>query len=420
MSHPIPSDNRGSLWRNRDYLLLWSGQAISNLGSTASGVVFPLLILHISGSPAAAGIAGALSSIPYLLFSLPVGALIDRLDRKRIMILVDLGRALSLTSVPIAFAFNALTIWQLYINAFIEGSLFVFYNIAETASLPRVVPRHQLTAAYTQNQVADTVSWLAGPSLGAVLYQGISKMAPFIVDALSYVASVVLLLFIRTSFRPLPDPNATRQHNFMGAIREGISWWWRRPLLRFMAFLNSGLNLINGTLVIIVLAKNLGAQDADVGLILSVGTAGSVVGSLLGRHIQKRFRYGQAVPGVILYQAVTWTAIALSPNLVLFGIALAFAFASFPVYDAVQFTYRLAMIPDSLQGRVNSSFRLIAWGSRPIGAAAIGFLIEWIGARETILVIGAVLLLLFLASFANPHIRNAPPMESLKPEEPGT
>src|SRR5438477_2960023 len=108
------------IWRNRDYMLLWSGQVISTLGSTASGIVFPLLILALTNSPHAAGIAGALGAIPYLIFSLPVGALVDRWDRKLVMILCDTGRALTLGSIPVALYFNVLTIWQIYIAAFIE------------------------------------------------------------------------------------------------------------------------------------------------------------------------------------------------------------------------------------------------------------------------------------------------------------
>src|SRR5947208_3610741 len=125
-AQPPPPQEITPIWRNRDYMLLWSGQVISTLGSTASGIVFPLLILALTNSPQAAGIAGALGAIPYLIFSLPVGALVDRWDRKLVMILCDTGRALTLGSIPVALYFNVLTIWQIYIAAFIEGSLFVF------------------------------------------------------------------------------------------------------------------------------------------------------------------------------------------------------------------------------------------------------------------------------------------------------
>src|SRR5919198_123768 len=175
------------LFRNRDYMLLWSGQVVSTLGSSASGVVYPLLILAITASPAAAGIAAALGNLPYLIFSLPAGALIDRWDRKRVMINCDVGRALTVASIAIALWLDALTVWQLY--------------IAEVAALPRVVPKEQLPQASAQNEAAFATAHIVGPSVGTLLYQGLGRAAPFAADAISYVASVVSLLFIRTPFR---------------------------------------------------------------------------------------------------------------------------------------------------------------------------------------------------------------------------
>src|SRR5438105_8527561 len=142
-----PEARLPALWRNRDYMLLWSGQLVSTVGSTASQVVFPLLILAITKSPAAAGIAGALFGVPFVLFSLPAGALVDRWDRKRLMIVCDIGRGLVYAGIVAALAFNRLTVWQIYVSAFLEGAFFVFFNIAEVAALPRVVPRLQLTHA---------------------------------------------------------------------------------------------------------------------------------------------------------------------------------------------------------------------------------------------------------------------------------
>ena len=144
-------------------MLLWGGQVISTLGSSALSVVYPLLIIAITGSVAAAGIASALRSLPYLIFSLPVGALIDRWNRKRVMIVCDFGRALAALSVPIALWLDALTIGQIYVVAFVEGSLFVFFNIAEVAALPRVVPVLQLPQAAAQNEAAFAAAHIAGP-----------------------------------------------------------------------------------------------------------------------------------------------------------------------------------------------------------------------------------------------------------------
>jgi MFS family permease len=130
-----------SLWRNRDYLLLWSGQMVSSVGTQVSGLAFPLLALLLTGSPAQAGFMGALRALPYLFLSLPVGALVDRWDRKRVMILCDSGRAITLGSIPLVYAlFGTVPVAQLYLAALVEGTLFVFFNIAEVACLPRVGP----------------------------------------------------------------------------------------------------------------------------------------------------------------------------------------------------------------------------------------------------------------------------------------
>jgi len=207
------------LLKNRDYMLLWSGQVVSTLGSAASSVVYPLLILAMTDSPAAAGIAAALSNIPYLLFSLPAGALIDRWDRKRVMILCDLGRALTVFTIPIALWLDLLTIWQIYAAAFIEGSLFVFFNIAEVAALPRVVPTTQLPQAAAQNEAAFGAAHIVGPSFGTLLYQTLGRAAPFVGDAVSYLVSVLSLALIRTDFRAA-KPRAAA--NLRAEILEGL------------------------------------------------------------------------------------------------------------------------------------------------------------------------------------------------------
>src|SRR6266849_6570247 len=177
--------NLRPLWRNRDYLLLWSGQTVSSIGSGVSQLAFPLLVLALTHSPAQAGIAGALRTLPYFIFTLPGGALIDRWNRKWVMILCDAGRALSLGSIPVAFVLGHLTIVQLYIVALLEGTLYVFFDLAETASLPRVVSREQLPAATAQNNVTFGITTLLGPPLGTVLYS-VGRFLPFLADAVSY------------------------------------------------------------------------------------------------------------------------------------------------------------------------------------------------------------------------------------------
>ncbi len=171
-----------SLWLNRDYMLLWSGQTVSSVGTGVSRLAFPLLVLDLTHSAAQAGIVGALEALPYLLLSLPVGALIDRWDRKRVMILSDIGRAVALGSVPLAVWQGRLTIQQLYVVSLVEGTLYVFFNLAEVACLPRVVSKPQLPAAVAQNQATEGLAQVLSPQLGGAIY-GVARSLPFLADA---------------------------------------------------------------------------------------------------------------------------------------------------------------------------------------------------------------------------------------------
>jgi predicted MFS family arabinose efflux permease len=389
-------------------MLLWGGQVVSTLGSTATSIVYPLLILALTNSPAAAGVAAALRAAPYLLFSLPVGALIDRWDRKRVMILCDLGRAIAVLSVPITLWLDALTIWQLYAVAFIEGSLFVFFNIAEVAALPRVVPTSQLPQAAAQNEAAFGAVHIVAPSIGTALYQTLGRGVPFIADAISYGLSVVSLVLIKTEFRLA---KAAPARPLRAEIVEGLHWLWHRPLIRYMAFLTGGMNLVQSAvpIIVIVLAKQMGATDIDIGLIFSIGGIGGILGSLIGGQLQRRFSFGQVIIFTIWAEALLFPLYLVAPHFFLLGAIYALIYMMAPIYNVVQFSYRLSLIPDALQGRVNSTFRLLAFGFTPLGAAASGLLLEHIGPVVTVLVFAFWYLLLAILTTFNHNVREAGP-----------
>src|SRR5579859_3326910 len=245
-----------SLWHNRDFLLLWSGQVVSAIGSQVSLIAFPWLILAVTGSPAQAGLIAAIRTLPYILFGLPAGALIDRWNRKRVMILCDTGRALAMGSIPIAFAFGWLTAIQLYLVSFIEGTLFIFFGLAEAAALPRVVSQEQLSAATAQNEFVYSVSGLVGPSFSGILYS-IGNAMPFLADTVSYIVSVCSLLFINTQFQQERNVAPIVESRFIAGlwteILDGIHWLWHHTVIRFLAVLVSGLNLCGAGYVLIVL-----------------------------------------------------------------------------------------------------------------------------------------------------------------------
>src|SRR5436305_10589720 len=293
-------------------MLLWSGQVVSNVGTQVSQLAFPLLILALTGSAAQAGFAGALRALPYLFFSLPAGALIDRWDRKRTMIICDAGRAISLASIPIAYALGDLTIVQLYLVSAIEGALYVFFNIAEAACLPRVVPKEQLPAATAQNMATDGIMTLIGPPLGGALYAA-GKFLPFVADALSYIVSVVSLLFIKAKFQ---KERIVAPRKLWIEIHEGLAWLWHHPLIRFIAILTGGWNLVTSgfILIIIVLAQQQHASSFTIGLIFAIGGIGAVLGSIVATSIQKRFSFSQVIIGTTWIAALILPLYTIAPN----------------------------------------------------------------------------------------------------------
>jgi predicted MFS family arabinose efflux permease len=406
MTAPGQPTSATSLWRHRDYIRLWSGQVISTLGSSATSLIYPLLILAITKSPGAAGVASALRALPYLVFSLPVGALIDRWDRKRVMIICDLLRALVVLTVPVALWLDLLTLWQIYAVAFTEGSLFVFFNIAEVAALSRVVPAVDLPRAAAQNEASFGAAQIVGPSLGTLLFQTLGRAAPFVADALSYLVSAACLFRIEADIRAAPQTGA---RHLRTEIAEGLQWLWRQPLFRYMAVLTGGVNFVYAAtpLLLIVLAKQMGASDIDIGVVFSIGGASGILGALIGGRIQRRFSFGQVIISVIWAQALLFPLYLVVPKFYLLGVVYALIYTLAPVYNVVQFSYRLALIPDALQGRVNSSFRLLAFGFNPLGAALCGLLLEHAGVRPTVWFFAACYLAMAVATQFNPQVRNA-------------
>ena len=399
------------LWRNRDYILLWSGQMISSVGTQVSMLAFPLFVLALTHSPAQAGLIGAMRGLPYALLILPAGALVDRWNRKRVMILCDIGRAIALGSIPIALILGRLTIAQLYIVSLVEGTLFTFFGLAETACLPQVVAKEQLPAAAAQGMVIDSVSGLIGPSIGGVLY-GIGRAVPFLTDAISYGASVVSLFCIKTKFQEERDPAPL--HLWVD-IKEGLNWLWKQPLLRFLALLTGGMiaPVVGYSLILIVIAQSQHASAFTIGVIFACGGVGSILGAFLVTPLQKRFSFGQIMIVSTWIWALTWLLFAVAPNPLMLGIVTAVSFIIVPIFLSVQFGYRLALIPDHLQGRVNSVFRLIAFGSEPIGLAVTGILLQAFGPVTTVLVLFVPQFILSIAATFNKSLRNAKPIEEL-------
>src|SRR3954470_10500938 len=188
-----------ALARNRDFLMLQAGQLLSTFGSQSSGVAFPLLALALTHSPAKAGVVAFASVLPYPLLMLPAGFVVDRIDRKRVMVACDVGRAFAVGSLAIALATGHGSYAHLVVVAFLGTSFFAFFNLAESGAVRAVVPRAQIPEAMAWEQSRLSVGVLAGPPVGGLLF-GVARALPFVVDALSYVASTISIVAIRRHF----------------------------------------------------------------------------------------------------------------------------------------------------------------------------------------------------------------------------
>jgi MFS family permease len=371
-----------SLWRNRDYLILLGGQAVSAFGSQASQLALPLLILAVTGSPAQAGIVGALRGLAYLLVGLPAGALVDRWERKRLMVVCDIVRALALASIPVALVTGRLTVVQLYVVNFLEGTLSIFFGLAEAAALPRVVPREQLAAAVSQGEAAAATAGLVGPALGGALF-GLGRALPFVADAVSYAVSAVSFLGIRTRFQAV---RVAERRPMLAEIRDGVGWLWRQPVVRLLMGLSFAINVLYGgwPLLLIELGKHVGASPGTIGLLFSSGGAAGIFGAVVAPRVQRRFTVGQIMIGMAWVFAITWPPYALAPNALTLGLVNALGFFFVPIYTSTHYSYRLALVPDELQGRVNSPFRLGTFGGNTLGFLLMGALLEWTGPIATV------------------------------------
>lgn len=402
---PRVSAKNTSIWHNRDYMLLWGGQAISTIGSSVSELAFPLLVLAITHSPVQAGLVAACNALPASVFSLPAGVLVDRWDRKRVMLLCQVGRFLSLVSIVVAFGLSHLSIYQLYLNAFVEGALAILFGLAHTASLGQVVAREQLSSAIMQEEFMEGTTTLCGPPFGGLLF-ALGQALPFGADALSYAVSIISLLLIQTPFQG--ERQAKRPHLWQ-EIRVGIVWMWQQPFIRSMTLLMSLATffMAGSTLTVIVLAQQRGASPIIIGVIFALGGVGSILGSFLSPFWERHLSVGQAILLCRGLSALLLPLYILMPIPLLLGLPeFGFGFID-PIEDVPYFSYRLWLIPEELRGRVIGACRLFPSLVRPLGRFVMGLLLQVFGPVPTLLISWCGMLLLVLLMMSNQHIRNA-------------
>lgn len=380
----------GRLWRNGDFLRLWVGQVISTVGSGISRLALPLLVLALTGSAVQAGLIGAAQTLPFLVLGLPAGALLDRWNRRTVMIVCDFARCLAFGSVPLAYALGHLTAAHLYAVAFVHGSALAFFSIAQLAALPRVVPAEDLSPAHSLNTASEGVASLVSPGVGGLIV-GLAATTvagaalAYLVDSASYAVSVVTLGSIRTRFQT--DRSSPPLRHLHRQILDGLHYIWARPPLRQLAAVNTVHRMCFAPvqLAVVVLAtRELHADARTVGLLFSAAGVGGLAASLFTPRLRRRVSVGHSMLGLVALHAVALAIVAAAPAVAVAAAGMALGGAMETVTGIVQVTYRLAVIPDALQGRVNSTYRLASYTGVTIGTAAGGILLAALGPRTVL------------------------------------
>lgn len=391
---------RRSLTSNPDFLKLWSAQTISVFGSQVSGLAIPLVAaLILKVDPFSFALLATIEFLPFLLFTLPAGAWVDRLRRRPILIGGDLGRAVALASIPVVYAINAswLTIWQLYAVGFVTGTLTVFFDVADQSFLPTVVERDELVEGNSKLQISQSAAQIGGPGIAGYLVGLISAPFAILVDSLSFVLSAAFVSQIRKAEPPVVrHVDGSGNHpSFFQEVREGIGFVIGNPSLRGIAAGTATSNLfgnIGFSIMLLYIVNDLGLTPEQIGIVFALGNIGALVGAFVANRAARWFGLGPTIVGSLfvggftgLFAAVANPATAI-PLLVAGGIL---GGITQMVYNINQVSYRQSICPPRMLGRMNATMRFLVWGTIPIGNVIGGILASTIGLHATIW-IGAI------------------------------
>jgi predicted MFS family arabinose efflux permease len=388
--------------RDGDFARLWAAQTVSQVGTQFTVIVLPLLAaLTLNASPAAVGLLAAAAGLPYLLFGLFAGAWVDRLPRRPIMIVADVGRFLLLATIPIAAWLGALRIELLIGVAFFVETLTVFFDVAYLAYVPSLVARERLVEANSRLEASASASQVIGPALGGAVVRMLGAPNAILVDSVSYLASALFLLRIRAAET---RPERTSETGIVREIASGLVSLWGNPLLRALA-LASGMVTLGGflflSIYVLYLTRTLGLDAGAVGLVFAMGGIGALLGSMVAAPARNRWGTGPTLVGSLFLFGLFGLTVPLAVAFPRYALPLILAsellqWVTLVVYNINAVSLRQAITPNHLLGRVNGSMRFISAGMRPVGALLGGYLGGRIGLPAT-LVVGALgMLIAFL------------------------
>jgi len=382
-----------TLWRNPDFLRFWSAQTISQFGTQISALALPLvalLVLHASAFEVA--VLATVEWLPWLLFSLPVGAWVDRVHRRPVLILADLGRGVALLSIPVASALDALTLGQLYAVAFTTGVLTVFFDVSYQSYLPSLVERRQLNEGNSKLEISRSAAGLVGPGVGGVLIGLVTAPVAILADSISFFVSALFLGRIRREERVPPPQNETK---LLAEIKEGVLYVVRDPYLRpgmATVALSNFFNNVIWTMFLVYAVRSLGWTPATIGLVFTLGNLGFLAGAAVAPRLSTRLGIGPTLIGTAAFGAWPLVLVPLAPPEHAIPIVVAVgAVGSFAivVFNVTAISLFQAITPDRMLGRMNASRRFVVWGVIPLGQLTSGALAASLGLRPTLFV-GAV------------------------------
>jgi MFS family permease len=389
------------------YWRLWTAGTISNLGDGANAAALPLLVTTITRDPRLVAGMQVFFTLPWLLFALPAGALVDRLDRKQVMWRVNVVRAVLLGGVAAMALTGTATIWALYAVALAIGLCETLFDNAAQAMVPAVVHPSLLEKANGRQYAAELVAnAFVGPPLGGLLFAAAASI-PFFLDSATFVVSAILIATLGGSYRTAAaEARAAsgEKQSIRSDIAEGIRWLRHHKLLRTLALLLSAANFANGiamaTLVLFATGE-LGATEATFGLMLAAMSIGGLVAGLVGDRIVRVVGAGRTVVGsAIVYGIVMPVTVGLAPNWWMAALLLSFEGLAAVLWNIVTVSLRQQLIPAELFGRVNSVYRFLGLGAMPIGALIGGLVASVLGLRAPWFVAAGVFTVALAAGLA--------------------
>jgi MFS family permease len=381
----------GGLWRHRDFRRLWAAETISVFGSQFSGLALPLVaVILLEASPFAVSALVVIEFLPFILFALPAGVWVDRMRRKPILVVGDLGRAVLLVTIPLAYAFDALTLGHLYAVGFLVGVCTVFFDVAYQSYLPSLVDRNQLVEGNSKLEISRSTSQLAGPGAAGSIVSALNAPVAILLDAISFAVSACFLFAIRKP-ETLPERDAdTPRPSMFADAREGFGFVMRNPYLRAISACTASSNFfwsMGGAILVVYAVRELEMSPAALGLAFSLGNAGPLLAAFTTNKISGRLGIGPTIlwTSMVFSAAMLLVPLATKANPVPY-LAVSAAIGGFAAvaYNITQVSFRQAICPERMQGRMNAVIRFLVWGTMPIGALLGGALGTWFGLRTAL------------------------------------